>query len=365
MAQINIHRLSGRLAYSQASTFLHFLGTSYLGIPFQPTFIKVLKKGFGLWGTNYGSSRKGNISLSVYQEAESFFAKWVGVEDCVTVSSGFLAAQAIVHWTASKNRTVFKVNGDHPALWFEGKIVSQMNSQKNISVDSSLLIRQINSQKGESCIIMGTSVNPLTGFIYDYSWVRELKKLVILVVDDSHGFGVLGFGGKGVIKSIPYNPMVNVIIISSLGKALGIPGGIILGNAEIVDEIRSSPLFLSSSPVSPAFLYAFLNCQEIYSTGREKLFENLGTLKNLLPKEIIVSGLHPVISIPLNLDNRNTHVESLNNYLIRKGILISSFPYPTVEDVPVTRIVINACHKLNDLKKLALSIDKWILEQNT
>jgi 7-keto-8-aminopelargonate synthetase-like enzyme len=364
MFQIKIDQLRGKWVFSGKEKYIYYGGTAYLGIPYNRDFHRYLKKGIRIFGSNYGSSRGGNILPKVYPEAESRLAEAIGMPSALTLSSGYLAAQALLGWISKKGLSFIKINGDHPSLlspFYPGLIPPI----RNPGWDEQHTLNQIEAENNQTPVVVSTSLNPLTGEIFSFEWIKKLNKKIFLIIDDSHGLGILGSRGRGIIDFLPENPLLEVFIVSSLGKAFGIPGGVILGPEHGLQEIRSEPLFLSSSPIPPAYLFAFCSFQVGYGRRRERLNENILNFHEYSKSWIKRSSSHPVFPIQDGdyFQGRPDGFSSgdLFDQLRKKRILISSFPYPSSEDAPLTRIVINALHSGKDLKNLAKCIEPWIL----
>lgn len=146
-----------------------------------------------------------------------------------------------------------------------------------------------------------------------------------------------------------------LFIISSLGKALGIPGGVILGPKSDLKSIQNGPVFLSSSPISPAYLFAFIAFQKGYLKQRGRLWENIEFFQGLSNSWLPELPNHPVISLG-NLKMKNLPGSELFDFLQKKRILISFFSYPGPLDKPQSRLVINACYTHKNLKSLAMNL---------
>lgn len=366
MEQIDIERLTGRTVYSGGECYLYFGGTAYLGVPYHPIFKQALKKGMQIFGSNYSSSRKGNVAISVYKETECLLCDWLGLSGSTTFSSGYLASQAIMGWIEKSGYKSVRVNGDHPALWL-GEKGDPNSSSPIIYKSGDEMLQNFNHFPEDKTAILATSVNPMTGEIYDFSWVEKIKQKTILVIDDSHGLGILGKNGRGILDAIPANSLVKIVIVSSMGKALGIPGGLIAADKTIIEEIKSQSMFMASSPISPAYLCAFLYSGSLYDQQRQRLFENLEDFNELSMDWRDCEGRHPVYPIPGKFQelpkdqfkNENKEEQSLYFHLANKKILVSSFRYPSIQSELTTRIVINATHQPKDLKTLSHALLLW------
>lgn len=319
-----------------------FGGTAYLGMPRNEEFKKLVFEGIELYGVNHGASRNNNISLDIFSLAEAEAASRCDSEDAILVSSGYLAAQLVLQHYYHSHRLIYAPD-THPALWI-GNPGPPCISFTQWAEDA---ISEINSSREETLII-SNSLNNLFPEIYSFDWLRRLdpENKIILLVDDSHGIGITGEKGEGVYSSIPDLPNIEVIVIASMAKALGVDAGVILGKSNIVSELRSSQIYAGSSPPAPGILYAYLHASEIYKEELKKLRENIKILTDLTR---FSPGLHFVPNFPVfSLDD-----DKAGEFLLSKGIVISSFPYPDPQGESLNRIVINSTHTREELETLA------------
>jgi len=317
--------------------YLYFGGTSYLGMAALPEFQNILAQNIKKWGTFYGSSRSANIKLSVYEEAEKLFAEQLKAEASLTVSSGTLAGRLVVNFLARKSTIFFHHPKAHPAilgpkslpLFIDGELHSSLKNELQqdivITVDA----------------ISGLEVAPVN---FDFLKMISKQKNITIIVDESHSLGVMGEQGEGIYHSIPTDRLHRKIMVASLGKALGLSGGIIASDAEFIDDIKSEPVFVSASGANPAYLGTYLQTQNLYERQRKQLKENMAFLfKRLtLNNQFIIDDNYHVI-----YSNNDT----IFTTLLQNNIVITSFKYPTY-DKPMNRIVITANHTKQDLEKL-------------
>ena len=128
---------------------------------------------------------------------------------------------------------------------------------------------------------------------------------------------------------------------------MGIPGGVILGDLETIKTIRQNPLFVGASPIVPAYLYAFLNTQNVYTEARAALKKNIDLFKKLnasLLSDFKFYDNYPVFYTPQN---------DLYPFLLKHKTMISSFSYPNPSDTPITRIILSALHTEGDIEVLS------------
>ncbi len=301
------------------------------------------------YGYHYASSRNGNLQLSLYEEAEAYLAAFTGAPAALTVSSGLLAGQLAANQL--KGKGVFRYAPQtHPALWMDGVVPVDIDWQEW----TQSLPAVISRSKDIDFVILTNSLDPLRAQPYDFSWLGKLPadKQITLVVDDSHGLGVTGHEGSGIYPAISRYPAIQLVVVASLGKALGLPGGVILGSHELIQSIRKSPLFSGASPMPPAYLYAFMRGKEVYDSARRQLLANTQYFAKSIEKHNLFQFIrgYPVLYTPGH---------SLYPFLKASRILISCFPYPTPESPPLTRIVLSSLHTQPDLDRLAEAIQEY------
>lgn len=349
---VNADHLPGRTLLLENEEYLFFSGTSYLGVSSSPAFQKGLIESMQRYGTNYSSSRHSNLQLQVYEEAEAFLANYTGAEAALTMSSGYLAGQALVQVLQGSGYFMY-APGTHPAVWRSMADAPKPNQEYEEWV--SQVLTEIAGLAEDEIVLVCNSLDPLKARNYTFDWVASLPehKRYTLIIDDSHGFGITGKEGIGVFDQLRTIPQrVRVVVVSSMGKAFGIPAGVILGYQQLISQIKASPYFGGASPAVPAYLYAFLHCQPVFAEARQKLWLNISNFLDRLkrPDQFSYFKDYPVFS---------TSNQDLCNYLLKHKVLISSFRYPSPADEPVTRIILNSLHTAEDIAYLAECINHF------
>ena len=325
---------------------LPFSGTAYLGIPFLPEFQALIWEGIRIYGGHYGGSRRSDLAPRVYEEAENHLAAFTGSEAALTLSSGTLAGQLLVK-VLRQEAQLELAPGVHPALWVDQGPVSRSWEAWAERVAA------MSQEPGPPLALLCNSVDPLGVFPYDLSFLAALnpRRRVVLVVDDSHGFLLLGPDGRGAYPSIASLPGIESLVVSSLGKAGGIPAGALFGPAFWIEQIRESPFFGGASPAPPAYLHAFLKAEEIYEAQRQQLKANLDFFIQRLPYPGRFR-FFPGFPAFLCLD------PEIPSLLEGREIRISSLSYPTPQDPLTHRIVITSLHTKEDLEEVLEGVAK-------
>ncbi len=325
---------------------LFFGGTAYLGIPHNEAFKKLVFEGIEIYGINHGASRTNNITLDIFSIAENEAARRFGAEDSILLSSGYLAAQLLVQQYFETHHLIYAPD-THPALWIGRPKAPGIKFVEWIEKTIELI-----NGSDQPVMIISNSLNNLKPEIYNFDWLTRLDphKELILLIDDSHGIGITGNQGEGIYSRLPKLPNIQTYVIASMAKALGFDAGLILGNSAGIKNLRTSPLYVGSSPPAPGMLYAFVHAADIYAHELLYLRKNLRLFTDLLEstKNLFFINDFPVF---LLLD------DEIAADLSKNGINISSFPYPDPSAKAIHRIVINSIHKKEELEILAKRIN--------
>ncbi len=331
----------GRIVAVEGQTLLFFSGTSYLGLADNKAFHDKIKEGLDQYGSNFAVSRSSNIRLDIYDRFERFMAKEFLFEDCMTLSSGYLAGRLLVDYYFNKGRMFYSPDV-HPTLWGQGERKANGQSFESWADET---VQLINTTDEAHYIIFTNSLSNLSAVIYPFDWLNRIHpdKNVTVIIDDSHGIGVVGKEHKGISELLPplRSSRIETVVVDSIGKALGIPGGVIFGRRSLLEQLRHSPFYTGSSPIIPAYLFAFMQTGSERKKAMECLSRNIAFFKAHAPSGITdLTYDYPVFLLK---------DDGVAEYCLDKGILLSSFPYPKPEGANLTRIVLNACHTEEDL----------------
>jgi 7-keto-8-aminopelargonate synthetase-like enzyme len=328
----------GRTTIADGKEYLFFSGYSYLGMSHVPEYVELVKEGLDKYGLLHPSSRISNTVLDLYGEFETKLSELTGSEETVSFSSGYLAGRAIVDFT-NPNNNCFTAPDTHPAIKCGATTLPEEWK--------TYFIEKVNQSAKTHYILLVDSVNPLKASVTNFAFLHALHhdKKVTCIIDDSHGFGLPGTEVKGIFQNLPVFPNVSFVLSYSLSKAYHIAGGGVSCSNKIVSELRSSPFYTGSTPVSPAFVHAFLNGQSLYHRQQKKLQDNISAFISLI-KDIPGICYHPDLPVFI--------LPELDPEIFRAyNIIISSFGYPSASAKKINRIVLNALHTQDDLFRVS------------
>ncbi len=331
----------GRSITVNGKSYLYFGGTSYLGLQTDAAFKELFVKHLKRYGTNYGASRKANVQISIFDEVEAYLAKLTGSQSCTTLSSGYLAAQLVAQSMNTNAYELFYAPESHAALRIAPK-----QSYANYS-DLEQAVRSHLKRNKSIPVVFIDSIDVLGSGYPDFTALRRLPlKEVVLVVDDSHGIGIVGNKGAGSYTRAKQLNARELIVCCSLGKGFGIQAGAILGTKNRIQQFTNTDFFGGASPASPAALATLLAGETIFDDKRKNLQSNirlfLDSLKN-------TKRLHALDNYPAFYFS-DTQIAS---FLEKNNILITNFNYPNIDSPLMSRIVISAAHEKADILYLA------------
>ena len=338
-----IDRFPDREITVKGQKFLYFGGTSYLGMATSNEFLKILSNNFNKWGTSYGSSRNSNVKLSIYDKFENQISADVGAQSAAAVSSGMLAGKFVIENLSKTTSSFYHYPKTHPAVIGPGSLPLFINGKIN---------KHLLNEIPEEVVISADAILSLEIIPTNFDFLKDISpaKNITLVVDESHSLGIVGENGGGIFKTIPMENLKRKILVSSLGKALGLSVGIICGDVKFIDTIKCETNFISASATNPAYLATYLEAQKIYEAQRSKLKIKLEFISSNLfsDKKYKFDKNYPVIY---------SNDETVFSSLLHDHIVITRFKYPTYKNY-MNRIVITANHSKHDLEKLVNLLNK-------
>jgi 7-keto-8-aminopelargonate synthetase-like enzyme len=340
---MKVEKFPDRVIEIDQEQYLYFGGTAYLGLPTNTAFQDLVIQNILKWGTTYGSSRTANIQLTAYDAGETFLASHIGSESTVTISSGMLAGKIILEKLKEQTDCFYHLNEIHSAI--------QIENSEAVFINKKLNDRLLDS-KSENITILTDGVPSFETKPIDLTFIKEIskEKEITLVIDESHSLGIVGENGSGIYSSIDF-PIKRKILVSSLGKAFGLTGGVIASDSEFIQQIKEIETFTSAAGMNPAFVQTLSDASEIYKMQHQKLLDNLSYIDSILIK-----------NNNIKFDKNYPLIYLLSNELVEKlkqeKIIIASFRY-TKEAEPLNRIVITANHLKEDLDKLVTTLNDF------
>jgi glycine C-acetyltransferase len=343
--------------------YIKMNSNSYLGLSLNKEVIKSEEKTAEKFGAGPGAVRFINGTFKPHVELEKKLAEFHGKEAAMLFSSAYGAACGIIAPLISEETAVLSDALNHNSIINAIKLSKPKEKRIYPHLDMTGLEKQIKDLKGtcRRAVIISDGVFSMRG---DYPDLKKMVSIarrynsyfeegIVTVIDDSHGIGAYGTTGKGTCE-ITGEYGID-IIISTLGKALGVNGGYAVSDSKVIEYLReTAPFYIYSNPITPAEAGAALKSLEILDSPRgRKMLSYLSKLTKLFKQELvnlgyeIIDGEHPIV--PLMLRDNSRTIE-LTDYLRSRGILATGLKYPVVpKGDECIRFQISCSHTRQDI----------------
>ncbi|HOJ01921.1 MAG TPA: aminotransferase class I/II-fold pyridoxal phosphate-dependent enzyme, partial [Anaerolineaceae bacterium] len=227
---------------------LNFCSNNYLGLANHPRLVERAKKVMDEYGVGPGAVRTIAGTMTIHRELESRMATFKHSEAAISFQSGFVANLATITALVGKEDAIFSDELNHASI-IDG---CRLSGARIVRYDhcSALSLEQVikeNEGNYRRALIVTDGVFSMDGDIAPLDRLYEIANAhdILLMVDDAHGEGVLGKGGRGIVDHFDLHGKVD-IEVGTFSKAFGVVGGVVSGNADVVEWLtqRGRP-FLS------------------------------------------------------------------------------------------------------------------------
>lgn len=232
---------------------LDLAGNDYLGLARHPEVTEAAAAAAKEWGAGAGASRLVTGTLGVHADLESGLAGHLGQPAALVTSTGYHANLAAVTALTGRNTLLVSDAHNHASLIDAARL-----SRAEVAVVPHLDVTRcgwaLESAGDRRAVVVVESVFSVLG---DAAPLTELAALcadrgALLVVDEAHGLGVAGEGGRGLVADAGLAGLPHVIVTATLSKALGAQGGAVLGSAAVVDQlVNTARPFIYDTGLAP------------------------------------------------------------------------------------------------------------------
>jgi len=349
---------------------LNFCSNNYLGLADHPRLVKAAQEAMEEYGVGPGAVRTIAGTMDLHLELEKRIAKFKRVEDAITFQSGFTANLGTIPALVGKEDMIFSDELNHASI-IDGCRLSGAKIVRYDHADPDSLEQVIleNEGKYRRGLIITDGVFSMDG---DYPPLDKIADIaeeydLMLMVDDAHGEGVLGEGGRGIVDHFNLHGRVDVEV-GTFSKAFGVMGGVVAGDARIVKWLRQRgrPFLFSSAVTVPdvAATIAAIDVLEESTELVDKLWRNAAVFKKDMENLGFDTGKSMTPITPVMLGEAKLARE-FSRRLFEEEVFAMALGYPTVpEGKARIRVMISASHSEGDLKRALSAFAKVGKELN-
>ncbi len=315
--------------------YLNLASNNYLALANHPEVIAAMKEALDKYGASMCGTPVACGKVDVYQEATEYISRFLGMEDAILYPSCYQANVSAIRALVKPTDVVFVDRNAHSSI-IEGIKASGCKIKPFKHNDPEHLSELIGKTAGfRNRFVATESVFSTEGSIapFDEIYRIALNNEVVPIIDDSHGIGVIGKTGKGILEEKHIENYAG-IYTASTGKALGISGGFVCSSYVIIEFLRySSQGLLYSTAIPPTLIAGTIKALEIVERSGAEMVMALSDNKRYLCESLdkhgfrILPGEANICSL---LGGANEITFRIYMALFEAKILTTPFVYPSV-----------------------------------
>ena len=336
---------------------LNFCSNNYLGLANHPKLVEAAKEATKKYGVGPAAVRSIAGTMDLHVQLEQRLAKFKGAEDVITFQSGFTANLGTIPALVGKDDVIFSDRLNHASI-IDGcrlsgaKIVAYEHNDAGALEDA---IKE-HASNFRRALIVTDGVFSMDGDVAPLPALYEVaqKYDILFMVDDAHGEGVLGKGGRGIVDHFNLHGKIDVEV-GTMSKAFGVVGGMVAGKKEIIEWLkqRGRPFLFSSAVTAPdaAACLAAVDLLEESTELVDKLWANAKYFKEEMKKLGFDTGKSETPITPVMLGEAPL-AQQFSRELYAEGVFGMAIGFPTVPQGKARiRVMISAAHDNDDLGK--------------
>ncbi len=339
---------------------LSFCSNDYLGLAQHPALATAVCDALPLMGLGAGASHLVIGHHAAHRDFEQAFAQFCDLPAALLFSSGYMANIGVITALVGRSGEIFADRLNHASL-NDAAILSRAKFSRYAHNDMVALERLLSSSRAAEKIVAVDAVFSMDGDLADLPRMLELCETydAWLLVDDAHGFGVLGANGRGAVAHFGL-ASPRIIYMATLGKAAGVSGAVVAAQHEViawlVQKAKTYIYTTATPPVLSAALLASLALIAAADDRRAHLRRLIVQLRQGLQSQgwplcDSMTAIQPVII------GGNAATLALGDRLLGQGMLVPAIRPPTVpRDSARLRISLSAAHSEADVAQLLTAL---------
>jgi glycine C-acetyltransferase/8-amino-7-oxononanoate synthase len=330
---------------------------NYLGLADHPRVRQAAAEAAMRWGAGAGASRLISGNMKLHRSLEGRLAEFEQKESALLFGSGYLANTGVISALAGSGDVVYSDELNHASI-IDGCRLSRAETFVYRHGDTEHLAWGMRARRGRRSMIVTDGLFSMDG---DLAPLPDLVRLArdnasLLVVDEAHGTGTMGPGGRGAAAALGVADEVDVVV-GTLGKALGGYGAYVCAGHDVIDWLvnASRPFIFSTAPPPPAAAAALAALELVASHPHRigRLQENAALLRRALADEGLEVTPGESQIIPVIVGDAHRTME-LCEGVLERGVFAQGIRPPTVPDGSSRlRMTVMATHRAAELRHAA------------
>lgn len=336
---------------------LNFCSNNYLGLANHPRIREAAAQAIAEMGVGPGAVRTIAGTMKLHVELDQRLARFKGVSSAISFQSGFTANLAVIPALVGKEDAIFSDELNHASI-IDGSRLSRAKIIRYNHADPEDLQAQLKEHRGQyrRALVITDGVFSMDGDVAPLDKIYDVTQHhdAVLMVDDAHGEGVLGKGGRGIVDHFDLHGKVDVEV-GTMSKAFGVMGGVAAGDSRVVEWLhqRGRPFLFSSAMTVPdvAACLAAIDLLEESTELVDKLWSNTEFFKSEMKKLGFDTGKSVTPITPVMLGEAQL-AQEFSRELYAAGVFGMAIGFPTVpRGTARIRVMISAAHSTDDLEQ--------------
>ncbi|MFW5940384.1 MAG: glycine C-acetyltransferase [Chloroflexota bacterium] len=335
---------------------LNFCANNYLGLANHPRMRQAAKEAIDQYGIGPGAVRTIAGTMSLHTALEERLAAFKRAEACITFQSGFNANLGAIPALVGRGDVIFSDELNHASI-IDGCRLSRAKVVRYDHNDVDDLRRKVaETTEYNRRLIITDGVFSMDGDIAPLDKIADVaeEEGILLMVDDAHGEGVLGEGGRGIVDHFGLHGRVD-IEVGTMSKAFGVVGGMVAGKRIIVEWLRQRGRpFLFSSAMTVPDVAACLEAVDILEESTDlvdKLWSNAQLFRRGMDEMGFDTGHSETPIVPVMLGEAPL-AQEFSRRLFDSGVFAMAIGYPTVPQGKARiRVMNSAAHSPSDIEQ--------------
>ncbi len=344
--------------------YLSFNSNDYLGLANHPEVIAAMQAGAARWGVGSGASHLISGHSSAHHALEEELAAFCGRPRALLFSTGYMANMGVIAALCGRGDHVLEDRLNHASL-LDGGLLSQARIQRYRHNDADDLAAKLAKCSGNT-LVVSDGVFSMDGDLANLPALSQTARAhnALLMIDDAHGFGVLGQHGGGCVEHFGLTGDDVPILVGTLGKAFGTFGAFVAGSEELIELLinRARPYIYTTAlpPAVAEATRASLKLVQTESWRRDKL-QSLITQFRRGAQQLGLNLMDSPTPIQPLIIGDDASALKLSEQLQTAGILISAIRPPTVPaGTARLRITFSSDHSEQDVARLLNTLETLV-----